>query len=119
MKATEDFLELVIFAHIIVAAKNVKANVTATHTCTDLAKKLVNKFILISVPAFDAIGKRKDDTSDDLDPYKTNDSVFLYAVDILSMGLFLVRFQRCSKGGGRRQNCFILEILAGETLLFQ
>jgi len=32
MKATEDFLEVVIFAHIIVAAKSVKANVTATHT---------------------------------------------------------------------------------------
>jgi len=101
MKATEDFLELVIFAHVIVAAKNVKANVTAIHTCTDLAKKLVDKFVLISVPSFDANGKRNDDTSDDPDPYKTDDSVFLYAVDILSMGFFWYAFRDAVREGDR------------------
>ena len=96
MKATEDFLEVVVFAHITAATKNLKTTLTAPLTCTDLAKKLVGKFISIPVPTFDADGNLIDDNSDFSN---TDDSVFLYAVDVLSMGLFWYGFRDAVREG--------------------
>lgn len=107
MKATEDFLEVVLIAHITAAAKDLQASLNSTvHKCTDLAKQLVSKFISISIPSFDATC---DSTSNDLFENMTNpseasesevnDSVYSYAVDVLTMELFWYGFRDAIREG--------------------
>ena len=56
MKATEDFLEVVLIAHVTTAAKDFQASSNCSgQKCTDLAKQLVTKFISVSIPSIDDV----------------------------------------------------------------
>ena len=46
MKAFEDFLLVVLCAHLIVAAKTISPE---NHTCTEIANKIVSKFVRIAL----------------------------------------------------------------------
>ena len=48
MKAFEDFLSVVLSAHIIVAAELVSPD-ASLDTCTEVAKKTISKFIKINI----------------------------------------------------------------------
>ena len=56
MKATEDFLEVVLIAHVTTAAKDLQASSKCSgQKCTDLAKQLVTKFISVSISSIDDV----------------------------------------------------------------
>ena len=103
MKATEDFLELVLIAHVIAATKNLQETSSNTQRCTDLAKQLVTKFITISVPNLERIlskEKSTEDTAQDVgNSSEVMDSVYSYAVDILTMGLLWYGFRDAVREG--------------------
>ena len=73
MKSSEDFLLLVIHAHVIHAAKTIK-NCQSFDSVTDLAREIISKYTIFS---------RKDDA----EPGTYDDNVLLYATDVLSLGL--------------------------------
>lgn len=75
MKATEDFFETALSAFIVTAAKEVMAT-DALHDCNAVAKALVKKFVVVSLPS--------DDPSSVSLP---TDSVYAYAIDFLTLGL--------------------------------
>ena len=50
MKATEDCLELIITAHVLTAARLLQETLPNVQECTDLAKMLVTRFTVMSVP---------------------------------------------------------------------
>ena len=50
MKATEDFLDVVLTAHIIAAARELLSVSTAVPNCMDLAKQIISKYVNISIP---------------------------------------------------------------------
>ena len=82
MKATEDFLEILLSAYIVAAAKEVMA----TDDCNAVAKALVEKFVVISLPPVEP-SSPSDDHESSSHLSSTNDSVYAYAVDFLTMGL--------------------------------
>ena len=56
MKATEDFLEVVLIAHVTAAAKDLQTSSNCSgQKCTDLAKQMVTKFISVSMPSIDDV----------------------------------------------------------------
>ena len=127
MKATEDFLELVITAHVITASKVLQKTLPNVHKCTDIAKALVSKFITMSVPDIDKIlAELRSESSattanlpDVNDPVtasstlpeennpvtassslpEENDTVYSYAVDFLTMGLLWYGFRDAVREG--------------------
>jgi len=116
MKAVEDFLELVVVAHVITASKMLQEELTTATTvqgCTDLSKSLVQRFIRISVPNVEQIlaDLNSEDATDDLNSEDTtddspqevedgiNDSVHSYAVDILTLGLLWFGFRDAVREG--------------------
>ena len=50
MKATEDFLDVTLIAHVIAAGKELQSVSTETLSYRDLAKQIVSKFVTISIP---------------------------------------------------------------------
>jgi len=48
MKASEDFLEVVLYAHILAAAKECSGS--AGMSCEELAKWIVTRFVKMTVP---------------------------------------------------------------------
>jgi L1 cell adhesion molecule like protein len=91
MQASEDFLQVVLEAHIIAAAENV---MTDDMSLDDVAKEIVSKFIHLS-PV---------DDNSDVDPeFKETDSVYVYANELLTLGLIWMNFYDAVKeGDGRR-----------------
>ena len=97
MKNTEDFLETVVFAHITAAANEIIAsNDNSLISCHELSKRIVSQFVNINVPS-------SEDTSDAENAATTentiNDSVYLYAVDLLTMGLFWYAYRDAIREG--------------------
>jgi len=74
VKATEDFLELMLHAHVIAAAKAIQLQKGVTST-TNLATAIVDEYIHLPRPDNETV------------PKETEDGVFLYASEILSLGL--------------------------------
>ena len=50
MKATEDFLDVTLIAHVIAAGKELQSVSTETLSYRNLAKQIVSKFVTISIP---------------------------------------------------------------------
>ena len=74
MNAAENFMLLLVHAHVVAAAK-VMQSLTPTDTVADLAKNIVANFVRLT-------------TSDDSqDVENCIDGVHLYAVELLSLGL--------------------------------
>jgi len=105
MKATEDFLELVVKAHVLTVTKQLQETLTNVQGCTDLAKMLVTRFIMMSVPDIpkllaelnseNSIQETEENTEDPAQEDSTpeaNDLVYSYAVDILTIGLLWYGF---------------------------
>jgi len=89
MKAIEDFLELVVVAHITAAAKMLQQELSTVQGCTDLAKALVHHFISISIPIIEQmlVQNSEDGIQDRSPEVEITDSMYSYAVDILTLGL--------------------------------
>ena len=73
MKSSEDFLLLVILAHVIHAAKTIKNHQSFVNV-TDLAREIVSKFTIFS-------------RNNDAEPGNYEDNVLLYTTELLSLGL--------------------------------
>ena len=90
MKASEDFLECVLSAHIITAGKEVMAANKLPVDCNIVAKVIVEHFVKITL------------TSDDHEPNATSvsgDSVQAYAMDVLSLLLLWKGYHDAIKHG--------------------
>ena len=124
MKATEDFLELVVTAHVLTAAKLLQETLPNVQGCTDLAKMLVTRFTMMSVPDIPKILSELNsenptqetevntgDCAQEESTPESNDSVYSYAVDILTMGLFWYGFRDAVREGRCQTNCVVLEVL--------
>ena len=94
MKTCEDFLEVVLYGHTIAAAKEVTLT---SEECmvNDIAGKIISNFVKITTPNI-----RDNDTSledDSLEGTATEDaeqdSVYTYAVDLLTIGLLWYGFR--------------------------
>jgi len=87
MKANEDFLTVVLFAYIIAAAKKVIAERPAdSHSCTNIAKQIVERWVKINLVA-DRLNKPKRGTG------------YSYAMDLLSLGLLWHGFHDAVREG--------------------
>ena len=115
MKATEDFLELVVTAHVLTAAKLLQETLPNVQGCTDLAKMLVTRFTVMSVPDLPKIlaelnsensaqetEVNTDDPAQESTP-EASDSVYSYAVDILTMGLLWYGFRDAVREGDAKR----------------
>ena len=98
MKATEDFLDVVLTAHIIAAARELLSVSTAVPNCMDLAKQIISKYVNISIPTISDDSNVTADSSATADNF-LNDSVYAYAADVLSMGLFWDAFRDSVREG--------------------
>ena len=96
MKATEDFLETALYAHIVAAAKQVIKTTGEVSDCNVLAKGIVEQFVKVSLPCF------CDDDDESLPCEATcTDFVYAYAVDFLTIGLLWQGYHdaiRCGDG---------------------
>ena len=91
MKATEDFLETALYAHILTAAKQIIKTTDKVGDCNMVAKSLVEQFVKVSLPCDEAL----------LHEMTCNDFVHAYAVDFLTTGLLWQGFRdaiRCGDG---------------------
>ena len=95
MKATEDFLDVVLTAHILAAARELQSGSTTLPSCKDLAKQIVSRFVTISIPSTNT----DSDDSTAAAQNSSNDSVFAYAVDVLSMCLIWHAFRDAVREG--------------------
>ena len=89
MKATEDFLMVVLHGYIIAGAtKLMNEDPTAVYSCCEIAKSLVRKWIKISLPS---------NSSDEPPASKGTD--YSYAVDLMSLGLLWHEFHDAVREG--------------------
>lgn len=75
MKGAEDFLLVSLFSHIIAAAKTILATNSHIDCGSVLADEVLEKFLRVIIPGVDFEGMQ------------TNDGVYLYATDLLYLGL--------------------------------
>ena len=106
MKATEDFIEVVLYSHILAAAKECSDN-SPNMSCDEIAKQIVERFVKITIPSFDddetPISDENTSYSEPTDSQPASsqlanssqnteenhsDSVHSYAIDLLSTALF-------------------------------
>lgn len=87
MKAAEDFLLVVLSSHIVAAAKTILASNQSVDCANILAEKVLEKFLRITVPGVNFEGE------------KTDDSVYLYATELMSIGLIWHGFHDAIKEG--------------------
>ena len=77
MKASEDFLEAVLSAHVVTAAKEIMATKTLPTDCEAVAKAIVQQFVNITLPSDEPT----------TDSASSCDCVQAYAMDFLTLGL--------------------------------
>ena len=85
MNASEDFLLLVVHAHVVAAAK-VMQSMNPTDSVAELAKMIVANYIRLP---------RIDDEENE----KCDDGVYLYAIELLSLGLLWHGFHDAIREG--------------------
>ena len=98
MKAMEDFFETVLSAYIVAAAKEVMTT-DDLHDCNAVAKILVEKVVVISLPPVEPSSPSDDHESSSHLSSTNHDSVYAYAVDFLTMGLLWHGFHDSIKHG--------------------
>jgi len=86
MKAAEDFLQVVLQVHIAVAAETVCTASDRELTLAELSKAIVEKFVKITLPS-----PSSPSTS------TSNDKVFLYATEVLTLGLIWENFHDATR----------------------
>ena len=99
MKAFEDFLLVVLSAHLIVAAKVISSE---NLTCTEIAKEIVSKFVKISIPTIESMSDSNQTTAasqaSNTSPLHTS-TANLYAIDLVTLGLLWHGFHDAIKEG--------------------
>lgn len=86
MKAAEDFLEIVLHGHIVAAAESLYA--TSDGSLSDLSQAIVDKFVQIVLPSPKSTTTRK-----------PQDRVFLYATEVVTLGLLWMNFHDATREG--------------------
>ena len=81
MKAAEDFLEVVLHGHIVAAAESL--NATSGGRLSKLSQAIIDKFVQIVLPSPE---------STTIKHKKPNDQVFLYATEVMMLGLLWMNF---------------------------
>ena len=101
MKGTENFFEVVLFAHVIAASKQVmSSNGNETTDVHDIAQKISSKFVKLTVPPLNDTCKQ---TISTIHEDSEKDHVFAYAVDLLTFTLFWYGFRDAIReGDGKR-----------------
>ena len=93
MKATEDFLTVVLFSHIVAAAKSV---VTTDDLSFGLiAKKIIEKFVYLSISETKMEDSEDDNSDEDVSNedvegeqvMSNGDAVYNYACEVMTLGL--------------------------------
>ena len=96
MKAAEDFLEVVLFAHVIAAAEQVMKTGNLPTDCKEVADSIIDNYIKVSIPT------ERTSNNDTVHP-GVQDSVYTYATDFLTMALIWYGFHDSIKmGDGNR-----------------
>ena len=85
MNASEDFLLLLVHTHIVAATK-VMQSINPTELVTDLAKMIIANYVRLP-------------KIDDEDTGKCDDGVYLYAIELLSLGLLWHGFHDAIREG--------------------
>ena len=85
MNASEDFLLLLVHSHVVAAAK-VMQSINPTESVTELAKMIVVNYVRLP-------------KIDDEDTEKCDDGVYLYAIELLSLGLLWHGFHDAIREG--------------------
>jgi len=102
MKAAEDFLDVVLCAHVLTAAEHVQQSESAYLDCKAVANLIVENFVKISLPQLEenatSGGSDRGSTSTRLDE-TAGDSVYTYATDFLTMALIWYGFHDAIKMG--------------------
>ena len=88
MKAAEDFLQVVLQGHIVAAAETICTASSRDLSLDDLSKAIVEKFVKITLPS-----PSSPKTSN------TNDKVFLYATEVMTLGLMWENFHDATREG--------------------
>ena len=91
MKAAEDFLEVVLYAHVLSATKQVMKTSDTSRVCKAAAKSVVETFVRISLSFAESISPPVHEKSDD--------TVYAYATDFLTLGLLWHGFHDCIQSG--------------------
>ena len=116
MKAAEDFLEVVLFAHVITAAEQVMKTRNIQIDCEVVADSIINNFVTVSIPTIDEPASNSDTdepaaNSDTDEPASNSDTlcssnkdfIYAYATDYLTMALLWHGFHDAIKmGDGNR-----------------
>ena len=99
MKAFEDFLLVVLSAHIIVAAELVSSD-ASLDTCTEIAKKIISKFVKISIPTLESSDGPQTTEVPQTNTVPPNTSTAnLYATDLVTLGLLWHGFHDAIREG--------------------
>ena len=88
MKAAEDFLQVVLQGHIAVAAETVCTASDRELTLAELSKAIVEKFVKIILPSPSSPSASTN-----------NDKVFLYATEVITLGLIWESFHDATREG--------------------
>ena len=110
MKAAEDFLETVLFAHITAAAEEIIGRENnSLINFHELYKKIVSDFVKFTIPSNEATSDTRnpittmpsnETTSNDFATENTmQDTVHMYAVDVITMGLFWYAYRDAIREG--------------------
>ena len=89
MKASEDFLQVVLHAHIVAAAKTIHSAAGGSElSLAELSKAVVEKFVQITVPLPSSPKVAK-----------VKDKIYLYATEVLTLGLIWENFHDATREG--------------------
>ena len=101
MKAAEDFLEVVLFAHVITAAEQVMKTRNIQIDCEVVADSIINNFVTVSIPTIDepASNSDTDEPASNSDTLcsSNKDFIYAYATDYLTMLCYGMDFMMLSK----------------------
>ncbi len=101
MKAAEDFLLVVLHAHVVAAAKTILSSASNIKSVVKLADEVVEKIIDLKV------GERSDDANPHSGVKPIPDGVYVYACDLLTLALIWMGFHDATKeGDGYRDSVY-------------
>lgn len=100
MKATESFLEVILFAHVITASNQfISSSRSETADVHDIAQKISAKFVKLTVPAMNEDSNEETTSPVHVDQDIDKDHVLAYAVDLLTITLFWYGFRDAIREG--------------------
>ena len=98
MKAAEDILQVVLQGHIVAAAETICTASSRDLSLDDLSKAIVEKFVKITLPS-PSSSKSSRTKASKTKTSKTNDKVYLYATELMTLGLIWENFHDATREG--------------------